>query len=262
MNLKLKEKVLNRLNVPTMVKGVRTTVKKHSPEIIMGIGIAGMITTTVLAVKVTPKAILLIEREKERRSVDKLKPIEVIKSAWKCYIPSVVLGSLSIGCVIGAGSVHSRRNATLAAAYSLSESALKEYREKVVEVFGDKKEQTVRDAIAKDKVENNPVGRREIVITQDGDALCYEVISGRYFKSDISKLKKAENVINKTMLNEMAVSLNDLYYEIGLNGTSIGDKLGWNMEMGFVELNFSSQLTDDGTPCLVIDYRTAPTYDF
>lgn len=253
---------MNRLNVPTMVKGLQKAVKKHSPEIIMGIGIAGMITTTVMAVKVTPKAVLMIEKEKERRNINKLEPADLVKTTWKCYVPTAVLGGLSIGCIIGAGSVHSRRNATLAAAYSLSESALKEYREKVVDVFGDKKEQTVRDAIAKDKVENNPVSRKEIVITQEGNTLCYDVISGRYFKSDKGKLERAENAINKMMFNAMAVSLNDLYYEMGLNGIGIGDKLGWNIEMGDIEFVFSSQLTDDGTPCLVLDYRIAPTYDF
>lgn len=258
-------------NLSRIARGVRTAIIKHSPEILTGVGIAGMVTTTVMAVRATPKALELIDEEKlERADNDEnfiygstpLPIKDVIKLTWKCYIPATITGCLSISCLIGASSVNLRRNAALATAYTLSETALKEYRGKVVEVIGDKKEQAVRDAVAKDKIDQNPVTNREVIITEKGNTLCYDVTSGRYFKSDIDKLKKIENELNRQMRDDMYISLNEFYYEIGLSSTSIGDDLGWNIDNGYIDLNFSSQLADDGTPCLVIDYQVAPRYEY
>lgn len=253
---------MNKPNLSKIAKGIRMSISKHSPEILTGIGIAGMVTTTVMAVRATPKALILIEDKKAENDVDKLTPVETIKATWTCYIPAAITGCLSIFCLIGASSVNARRNAALATAYTLSESALKEYQGKVIETIGEKKEQSVRDAIAKDRIDKNPVSSREVIITEKGNTLCYDAISGRYFKSDIDKLKKAENELNRRMRDEMYISLNEFYYEIGLNPTKIGDDLGWNIDHGYIELNFSSQLTDDGNPCLVIDYQVAPRYEY
>lgn len=253
---------MKKPKLSSISKGIRGAITKHSPEILTGIGITGMITTTIMAVRATPKALILIEEKKEEIDVDKLTPIELIKTTWTCYIPAAITGGLSIICLIGASSVNARRNAALATAYTLSESALKEYQEKVIETIGEKKEQTVRDAIAKERIDKNPVSSREVIITEKGNTLCYDAISGRYFKSDIDKLKKAENELNRRMRDEMYISLNEFYYEIGLNPTSIGDDLGWNIDHGYIELNFSSQLSDDGNPCLVIDYQVAPRYEY
>lgn len=99
-------------------------------------------------------------------------------------------------------------------------------------------------------------------ITEKGNTLCYDVVSGRYFRSDIDKIKKAENELNHRMISEMYISLNEFYYEVGLPRTSIGDELGWNIDGGLIGLEFSSQLAEDGTPCLVIDYGIAPRYEY
>lgn len=241
---------------------LKTAIKKHSPEILTGIGIAGMITTTVMAVRATPKALILIEERKEEIGAEKLEAMDMVKTTWACYIPAAITGTLSVACLIGASSVNARRNAALATAYTLSESALKDYQGKVIEMFGEKKNEAVKDAVAKDKVEKNPVVTREVIITEKGNTLCYDAISGRYFKSDIEKIKKAECELNRQMLDDMYVSLNDFYYEIGLDSVKLGDELGWNVDSGYIDLSFSSQLASDGTPCLVIDYSVAPRYDY
>ena len=241
---------------------LKTAIKKHSPEILTGIGIAAMITTTVMAVRATPKALILIEERKEEIGAEKLEAMDMVKTTWACYIPAAITGTLSVACLIGASSVNARRNAALATAYTLSESALKDYQGKVIEMFGEKKNEAVKDAVAKDKVEKNPVVTREVIITEKGNTLCYDAISGRYFKSDIEKIKKAECELNRQMLDDMYVSLNDFYYEIGLDSVKLGDELGWNVDSGYIDLSFSSQLASDGTPCLVIDYSVAPRYDY
>lgn len=117
-------------SLASIAKSVRTAMKKHSPEILTGIGIAGMITTTVMAVKATPKALILLEEKKDELDTDRLEPKDIIKTAWPCYIPAAVVGSISVFCLIGASSTNLRRNAALATAYTLSESTLKEYQEK------------------------------------------------------------------------------------------------------------------------------------
>lgn len=246
-----------------LFKTIKLSAAKHSPEILTGIGIAGMFAATVLAVKSTPKAILLIEERKEELDCEKLTPIEVVKTTWKCYIPATVTGVTSAACLIGASSVNARRNAALATAYNLSKVAMTEYKEKVIETIGERKEQAIKDSIAKDKIEKDPVCTREIIITEKGNTLCYDGIFGRYFKSDIESIKKALNKINREVLyGDMYVSLNDFYSELGLSHVPIGDELGWNIDAGQIDVEFSSQLTEDGTPCLVMYYSVAPRYNF
>lgn len=254
--------MMRKTSLTTITRNIRIAMKKHSPEILTGIGIAGMITTTVMAVQATPKALILIEEKKNDEHTDKLTPVETVKAAWVCYIPAAVTGVMSVVCLVGASSVNARRNAALATAYTLSESALKGYREKVIETIGEKKERDVRDTIAKDQVTKNPVIGREIIITDRGNTLCLDVLSKRYFKSDIDKIRKAENELNRQMRDEMFISLNEFYDELGLDHIEIGDDFGWDIDNGYIDLDFSSQLTDDGTPCLVIGHNNKPDYRY
>lgn len=253
---------MNKTGLTSFFNNAKLNITKHSPEILTGIGIAGMITTTVLAVKATPKAMRLLEDRKCDLEEDELPATEVIKTTWKCYIPAAVTCALSLSCLIGASSVSLKRNAALATAYKLSETALIDYRDKVVETIGEKKEKEVREKVAKEKVTRDPITKKEIIITSKGTTICYDVISGRYFKSDMETLRRAENTINKMLINQMYISLNEFYDEIGLDHLKNGYELGWNIGKGLVEFDFSSTITDDGNPCLVIDYNVAPMYDY
>lgn len=255
---------MSKPNISTIMKSAQLWMSKHSPEILTGFGIAGMITTTVLAVKATPKALKLIEKKKEELQLEpdeKLTVAETVKAAWKPYIPAVVTGTVSTACLIGASSVNLRRNAALAAAYQLSETALSEYKEQVIETLGKNKEKNIRNKVDKARVDRNPPVDKEIILTGDGDTLCYDHHSGRYFKTSIDKLKKIENELNARLLREDYISLNDFYDELGLSFTSMGDELGWHVEKGLIEFAFSSQLVRD-TPCLVLNYNVAPQYGY
>lgn len=253
---------MSKIKFKPLIKTIRSGLAKHSPAILTALGITGMIGTTVLAVKATPKALDLIENKKEELDKDKLTVVETVKATWKCYVPAAITCATSAACLIGASSVHTKRNAALATAYKLSESALIEYRDKVVETIGEKKEQSVRDAIAKDHVEKNPITNNEVIITDRGYTLCYDELSGRYFYSDIEKIKKAANELNRQMLNDMYVSLNELYYELGLEGTKLGEQMGWNVDRGLIDLKFSATVSADDRPCIVLDYRVPPMYDY
>lgn len=239
---------------------------KHSPEILTIVGITGMIGTTFMAVRATPKAMELIKEAKEKKDLyvgtDELTPVETIKAAGKCYIPAIAVGAMSVGCLIGANSVHVRRHAAIAAAYAISESTLKEYQDKIVQELGEKKASAIKDSISRDRIDRDPVSNHEVLLTEKGNTLCYDVLSGRYFKSDMDRIRKAENNINRQMRYDMYVTLNEFYAEIGLEPIKLGDELGWCIDDGYMEIDYRSQLADDGTPCLVMDYRVAPKYDY
>lgn len=247
----------------SILTDVKRFVSARSPEILTGIGIAGMVTTTVLAVKATPKAMSLIEDKKNEEWVDELSPLDVVKIAWKPYIPAIITCVVSTTCIIGASSVNAKRNAALATAYKLSETALTEYREKVIETIGEKKEQIVRDKVAEERVKKNPVSKNEVIVTGNGKTLCFDPVSGRYFMSSIDVIKRAENELNKQMLHDISgyVSLNDFYDELGLDHTSVGDNLGWNTDQ-LIDICFSSQLNDNGEPSVVLDFLVAPKYGY
>lgn len=252
---------MKKTTVLDALKSVKSSIGKHSPEILTAIGIAGMITTAVLAVKATPKALELIEEAKHDKE-DKVTPIEKVKVAWKPYVPAVVTGVVSTTCLIGATSVSTRRTAALATAYKISETALKEFKEKTVEVVGENKVKEIKEKIAKENVDKNPVSKTEVIITERGNTLCYDATFGRYFRSDRERIKQAFNEINRRLILDMYVSLNEFYDELGLDHIDIGDELGWNIDNGTIYPDFSSQIADDGTPCLVIRYSLAPRYSY
>jgi len=253
---------MTKADVTKFIKDTGTFMSKHTPELLTGFGIAGMITTTILAVKATPKALALIEKEKERQWVDELKPVDVVKTTWKCYLPATILGAASVGCLVGSSAVSLKRNAVLATAYKLSETALTEYKDKVVETIGEKKEKLVREAVAEDKVKQTPVKNNEVIVTGKGKTLCLEPTSMRHFESDAETIRRAVNELNRRMRDEMYISLNEFYYELGLEGTDLGDMMGWNINIAYIDVTFTSALTPNDEPCLALVYNTAPIYDF
>lgn len=253
---------MNKPNVSKLIKGVQAFTTKHSPEILTGIGIAGMVTTTILAVRETPKALMCINDAAYEKKDYELTTAEKIKACWKCYVPAAVTGAVSVACLVGASSVNLRRNAALATAYKLSETALTEYREKVIETVGEKKERLVRENIDKDHLEKNPVTNNNVIVTGNGDTLCYDSLFGRYFNSDIDKIKRAINELNRELIMDNYVSLNDFYDRLDLDHIEIGDDLGWNVDDGLIDVDFGSQLASNGRPCITLNYTIAPRYGY
>lgn len=253
---------MDKQKISRVFEQAKVSVSKHKPEILMVVGIGCMVTSTVTAIKATPKAIQLLEAAKEEQEVEELTPVETVKATWKCYIPTAVSGVVGISCLIGASSVSAKRSAALATAYKLSETAFAEYKDKVVETIGEKKEKTVRDKVNKKKLESEPVRKSEVIVTGKGETECYDVLCGRRFRSDIDKIKKAENVINERMLRVGYISLNEFYEEIGLPTTDLGELLGWNTDIGLIKLYFGSHLIDESIPVLTVEFDKAPIYDY
>lgn len=260
---------MDKSNVTSFIKTVQDAAVKHFPEILTGLGVGCMLTATVLAVAATPKALRRIEEAKENKKLARpeeeptLTKKEVVKAAWKPYIPAAITGITGAACVIGASSVNAKRNAALATAYQLSATALSDYKEKVIETIGEKKERTVREKVAEKKLEERPVSKSEVIITGGGRTLCYDAAFGKYFESDIETIRTAVNDINEQMLTQDYVSLNDFYDKLNLSPIDIGDNLGWNIWTDRqLRVDFTSKLADDGRPCVVLQYDVAPRYDF
>lgn len=259
---------MNKTNVTKFIKTIQNGVVKHTPEILTGIGIAGMITTTVLAVKATPKALKLIEEaeyakeEKVPGETRKLTAVETVKVAWKPYIPAAVTGVASVTCLIGASSVNARRNAALATAYQISTSALNEYKDKVVETIGEEKEKEVREKIVEEKKENIANSKVTYIMTND-DITIKEPISNRCFESSINKVEKAVNDLNYKMINgmEIFISLNEFLDELGLPHSPIGDDIGWTTHK-LIDLTFDDSRTDNNKPCFAIAYLQPPFHGY
>lgn len=236
----------------------------NSPQILTAIGVVGTVTTALLTGRAAFRVGLdanagHYEPLLEGLEPESLEPKDLIKRYWKDFIPPITTGTLTIVCILGANHIGTRRAAGLAAAYSLSERAFTEYREKVVERVGVKQEQSVRDEIAQDRVSATP-GSREVIISGT-KVLCLDSYTGRYFESDMETLKKAQNDTNYQILNDMYATLTDFYDRIGLAKTRFSDEVGWsNSEL--LELEFSTALTDDQKPCLVVTFKASPVRDY
>lgn len=247
----------------TLISNAGKSIERHSPQILLGVGIVGIGTSIVLAVKATPKAMELIEQKKEEEQVEKLTAVETVKTTWKCYIPTAVTTVCTIMCLVKSNSEHTKRTAALATAYEFSRTALEQYKDKVVKVVGEKKAEEVKKEVAKEKVEevakqNGP----NIVIMDNNDVCCIDSLSGQIFSSNIDKIKKAENEINYTLLNESYTSLNTFYSLIGADSTRLGSELGWNIDFGKLEISYTTQISENGKPCIVIEYNILPRYEY
>ena len=259
---------MNKEGITKIIKTIQTGVVKHSPEILTGLGIAGMISTTILAVKATPKAMRLIDEAKEMKKatpndIPKLTNAEIVKVAWKPYIPAIGTGVVSVACLIGGQSVSVRRNAALATAYQLSTTALNEYKEKVVETVGEATAKEVRDKVIQEKQERISESTPTIIITGDDDVLIFEELSNQEFKSTTIKVEKAMIELNKRLTcgSEYCVSLNEFLNELGLKNSPIGNDIGWTASK-LIDFTFDVETNDKGKPRLKIAYLTPPEYGY
>ena len=244
-------------------------VSKHAPEIFTGIGIAGMLATVVLAVRATPKAEKLIAEEKECRK-EELDAVDVVKAAWRPYVPAAITGSLSIVCLIGGCSVNCRRNAALASAANMSAMALKDFRESATEVVGEKKVKEIDEKISEKKLSENPVSQTVVYAGPGGKSLFYDELSNQYFETDLETIRSVINDLNWQLGygSEVYASLSEFYdllsdrIGVRLKHTPFSDMIGWNIRDGNIEPNFTTMFADDGRPCGVISFTVMPTYGF
>lgn len=245
--------------------------KEHNPEILVGLGVAGMMTSTVLAVKATPKALDIMEDKKADLGVTYLTRKEIAQATWKIYAPSIGVGLASAACIILGTSKSIKRNTALATVYALSESTLREYQSKAKEMLGEEKAAELDREVAKSRVRKREVttiveteGSEYIHHTGNGDTLIYDTLSGRYFRSSMNAIESAVNSINKSLLNDYIMTLNEFYNELGVPTIGAGSLIGWKSDKELLEVSFESDVDKHGNPYLILSYknRPIPVYDY
>jgi len=243
------------------IKITKGFFNKYSPEILTTLGLSSMITSTVLAVKATPKAVKLIN-DKEKEVNNKLTIKETVQITWKEYLPSASFGISGIIFIICGCRINSKRSAAFASAYAISERTFLTYRDKVIETLGEKKEKEIREKINQDKINKKPLKNNQVIITSKGNTLMMDSISGRYFRSDLDTIRKVINELNRCITYQNYISLNEFYKSIGLDGIKNGDKIGWNIDDGLIELDFDTCLAENDEPCICIDYSRQPKANY
>lgn len=238
-------------------------LKRNSATILTCVGAVGVVATSVTAVKATPKAITLLEKAKEEKG-EELTKIEKVKIAGPVYIPSVVLGVSTLACIFGANVLSQRGQASIMSAYALVDNAYKEHKAKVGELFGEEANDTVRAGIAKDKYEENPYE-----LSDDNYRLFYDAYSNRYFEADPTTVQRAEYEVNRTLMMDDGVYLNDWYEVLDLEPLEHGNNWGWstsaNMDaywQTWIDFHHQTVVMDDGLECTIISFVQEPYPDF
>ena len=229
-------------------------LKKNASTILTCAGGAGVIATSIMAVKATPKAITLLENAKEEKGED-LTKLEKVKVAGPAYLPAVLMGASTIACIFGANILNQRQQAALMSAYALLDNSYKDYKKKVEELYGNDMKYFVREKITKDKYKKNknPV--------EDDIQLFYDEFSQRYFESTTENVIRAENKINRIIATDYCVYLNEFYELLGVERVDYGDYLGWSMDE-IIDFHHQKVIMEDGMECTIISMYTEPTFEF
>lgn len=240
------------MNIGLLFTNTIKQLKRNSPEILTALGVSGVITTAYLTAKASFKAAEVIsgtDLPDDRK--DRIK--EQVKHTWELYIPAGICGVATMGCIIAGTRAQAQKTAAAMAAYSVTERAFSEYKEKVAEQIGAKKEQALQDEVAQDKVAQNPPSSMMLVAVE-GNVLCCELFSGRYFWSTMEKLRSAQNEINSRIVREPYVLLDEFYDLLFIPRSEASGSMGWE-DAKLLELEFSAVLTDENKPCMAFGYN-------
>lgn len=228
-------------------------LEKNSPTILTYLGVSGSIATVCLAIKATHNMDEYLAKNKEANDVSSLKSL--LKMVVKTYTPTVISGIFTIGCIVGANSINIKRNLALVGAYNASREAFITYQNKVNETVGESQVKDIKEAWIRDRMKKAD----KTVIIGEGDIDCFDILSGRYFKSSMNDLTQGVANANRLLFFEDKLSLNDLYEEIGIDGINIGNELGWDIDGGLIELDINSMVSNDNKPVLTIDFDPKPS---
>lgn len=239
-------------------------IKANSPAILTASACVGTIATAILTAKSTTLAIEKIADycEANLRSPKDLSWKEKFSVSYRVYIPPAISGVCTLVSIVAANRVQYTRGAAFALAYSGSEAAFRRYREAVSDVVKPKDVQKITSRVAEKSVqEAGKPAPGTILVTSSGDVLCYDVFSGRYFKSDIETIRRVENNINGQLNTESYASLNEFYTGLGLPPIAAGELVGWS-DPNSLSVEFGSQLTEKGEPVLTVDFLVSPKENY
>lgn len=252
-------------NIGNSINKVGFQLKKHSPEILVISGIVGVVTSAVMACRATTKLtpildearadVELIHNNVENPSLPTpVDPNETKKELAKVYFntavdisklyaPSVILGGLSITSILASNNILRKRNVALAAAYATIDKGFKEYRNRVVERFGEVVDRELKYNIKHEKVEEKVVDEetgKEKKVKKTVDVADIDGYSGyaRFFDAgnenwnkdselNLFFLRAEQNYANERLKARGHLFLNDVYERLGIPKTQAGQVVGW-----------------------------------
>lgn len=232
-------------------------VKANSTEIASALAGVGVVSTAILTAKATFRAAEVIRANEEGNVPFESERERVwtrTKLVWKLYVPPVFSASVAIGCVFLSNRFAAQKILAATTTLAVSERAYSAYRDKVVEEFSKRKDQSIRDKVVAKQIEKTPPPPNNVLVTGPGNVLCCELYTMRYFVSDMESLRKAENRVNSHSLKHDYTTLDEFYYYVGLRNTTVSGNLGWSGDK-LMELEFSTNMTEDGRPCIAFDYN-------
>lgn len=221
-------------------------LKRNSPTILTCMGAIGVVATTVMAVKATPKALAAVDIKKEKKG-EELTRLETIAAVAPLYAPSAITGIATIACIFGANVLNKRSQASLMSAYALLDKSYKDYKDKVKKIFGDEGDFRVRESIAQDKY------KEANIQVSDGKELFYDMYSDRYYESTREDVKEAAYKLNRIIATSGGAYLNEYYALLNLEPIEGGDIVGWSAaqcyEMyweAWVDFSYEHIIIDEG----------------
>lgn len=246
-------------------------LKRSSPTILTCLGAIGVVATSVLAVKATPKAMDIIRAHEgtdhEGNYYGPTK-LEVVQSCWKCYIPAALVGLSTIACIFGANVLNKRNQASLASACALLSESYRQYRKAAKTVYGEDADKKIKIEAAK----NIPVSAKGCYIydpeleSESEEILFYDTFCQRYFTSTMASVLNAQYHVNRNFALRGYSTINELYDFLGLEEQFGGDLIGWSademLESGLTPwIEFENRFTkmDDGLECYIISTLFGPT---
>lgn len=240
-----------------MLNTAKHFVRKNSPAILTGMAIVGVIGITASAIKDTTVAVRKVKVKSIEEGRELTKP-EIIRTAAPCYISTGLSVAATLACIVGAHRTGHAQTAAYATAYTVAQEAATNYRKQVEQIVSKKELEKIDNAVADNSMKS---AKNQPIVVGDGKVLCYDQFSGRYFQSDMQTLREVQNDLNERCLDEMWVNVNTYYYHIGLDSINAGEELGWTVDEK-LKLKFSSRLSEDGRPCLVVSFDTSPSAEF
>lgn len=255
------------MDIASLARRLGKLTTDNSPTILTSVGVVGAITTAYLAAK----ASFNVGGVVASRNIEASEEIDVIETPrdvvqfihksglWKQYIPAATVGAATIICIIGANSINGRRAAGLAAAMTIVEKTAEEYKDKVVEKLGARKEEALRDELIQDRVNETYVDNVKIFGAEAGQ-LCVDKFSLQYFRSTVEDIHKAVNALNYALIHDGYASLSEYYRLLGIEAPSYSENIGWNSDR-LLEIRVASVLAND-IPCIAVEFKNEPHPDY
>ena len=250
-----------------------TNIKKHSPEILAGLSVAGVVASNIMSAKAGIKAKDILD-EKEREKAEELTKYEKIMYSAHCYIPTVLISSVTAACMISSTILNKRRydrcKDVCISAYALLNTQFQEYKNKVKEVYGEEGEEKISKSIMKDEYKfQKPIIDSKDLIDDNKLHLFYDPISHRYFEREMIEMTNAAWELNRKYAIDGDVNLNYYYELLRLEPTTVGYVNGWNSAMSWelygyawIDILYDATVLDDGLVCYILRYVIEPSEEY